>query len=197
LKKIIVFTLILTLAISLFAGCGASPEPATSPAPAQSPQTAPEQETETAPESEPETEEIDDSRIDAGNVSAVCPDGWDSFPWEGEDGSNNLKFYKGIQPGTQDDIDRQKQSVPAIAINYKTGDGLFSFKDFYDDAEDWGPQTIGEYTWEGFTATWNDDKVAILTSGDLTLNIWLEMADGASISLDDQDVRDIIASIRY
>ena len=200
MKRALATILVFTLCMVLLAGCGGtqlpSPSaPTASPAMTQQPTATPQSEATQQPTSttEPTNEpmEIDDGRVDACNISAVCPDGWESRPWEGDDASNNLKFFKDLEG------DFMIGYVPQININYKTGGDLFDVKAFYDDAEDWGPETIGDRSWEGFTATWNDEKVAILESGDLTLNIWLEMANGKSISLDDKDLRDIIASIEY
>lgn len=140
-------------------------------------------------------------RITTGNVSALCPDGWKSYPvwdlWaekENTPDKNILKFNKFAK--TEDD----QHVTPSIEIRYYGLNSSFiePGKDRFDDAEDIGPTKIGNRIWKGITGLSWDTKQALIWTEDgddeFLIAILLEY-DGKSISLQDADVQAIIASI--
>jgi len=151
--------------------------------------------------------ESSDGRADAGSVSAVCPDGWTHVPLrEGgfEDGelvTTALELRKG-DPSMAFWAD----SAPRIFIEYGESTSLLmgvSMASFlFDEPEAVGPMQIGDRTWEGVTGGWNGDTLVILTSDDgddlLIVTLFLDFTVGdLTISLDDADVQEIIASIQH
>jgi hypothetical protein len=179
MKKSILLLLILILGISLLAGCGSKP----------------------ANQSDEPVDtgsvDIDEGRIDAGNISAVCPEGWKNIPVEGDDKDtadpNELKFYKGVKD------DGLYSFLPSVAISYDNNGPLGADKEWLE-GEDLDPIEIGGRTWEGFTFEWSGDKCAKLITEDggvkIAVTIWLDLGL-ESISLDDPDVREIITSIKH
>ncbi len=145
--------------------------------------------------------DITGERISAGNVSALCPDGWKSYPvwdlWaekENTPDKDKLKFNKGAV--SEDD----QHFTPSIEIRYYGVDATFfrPDKDRFEDPEDLAPMKIGERTWEGIAGlSWGNKQALIWTEdGDdeFLIAILLEY-DGKKITLQDADVQAIIASI--
>jgi len=196
MKKLLALLLVLMLSMSLFAGCGGnSEEPAETDDPVVS--VEPEDEPEPEPEPEPEAE---DGRIDAGNVSAICPDGWQSFPVMDEDDDtkadpNELKFFKGVEEGEEE----FRNSKPSVAISYNARGPLGVDKEWHEGT-DIDPIELGGRTFEGYTFERGGDTLVIMAaetdSEKIVVTIWLEIIKDRGISLDDADVREIIASIK-
>lgn len=147
------------------------------------------------------TTDITGERISAGNVSALCPDGWKSYPvwdlWADEANTvdkDKLKFNKGAV--SEDD----QHVTPSMEIRYYGPNSTFfrPDKDRFDDPEDLSPMKIGERTWEGIAGlSWGNRQALIWTEdGDdeFLIAILLEY-DGKKITLQDADVQAIIASI--
>lgn len=137
---------------------------------------------------------------EAGNLSALVPDGWKAFPasdlfdeYDGDYDPNGLSIYK----GAEDEFDVLIK--PGMQITYYDGSMMEPSKDFYDDAEDLEPFELGGYTWQGFTCTSLDYPIAVLWAEDgndqFSVNVWLEN-EGEQISLEDADVQAIIESIQ-
>lgn len=104
-----------------------------------------------------------------------------------------INICKGGQ--SEDDL----LSKPFVRIDYygpgeEMSGGL---KDWYSQTEDLAPLQCGPYTWEGFTTT-DYDLMAVLCAEDgehqYQASIYLEV-DGQSISLEDEDVQAILASV--
>ncbi|MBQ3552592.1 MAG: hypothetical protein IJA35_05530 [Clostridia bacterium] len=146
-------------------------------------------------------EDITGEVYDAGNVSALVPDGWKAFPvmdvFSDEEGATDpdaLQICKGAE--TEWDI----LIKPYVQINHYGPDttNITPSKDWYDDAEDIDPITTGSYTWNGFTGTSLDAPLAILWTEDgdhkYQITILLGTGDDA-ITLSDADVLAILASI--
>ena len=145
--------------------------------------------------------DIKGETFDGGNVSALVPDGWMGFHGvdffdEYEEGydPNVIQIAKGAK--TEWDL----FSTPYIMISYFGPDNpmMEPTKEFYEEAADIEPMTIGSYTWNGFTGKSIDTPIAILWTGEegsdqIQLTICLE--NGDKISLEDADVQAIIASI--
>lgn len=153
-------------------------------------------------------EKVKGEMYDAGEVSALVPEGWlgcgvedtlTAVP-EGEDPvmlTDRIKIIKGGEDPS--DI----FTKPSVDIDYFGPDtemlNLDSWKDMYDDVSDIEPFTAGNYTWTGFTGSALDEPLAILWAEDgddqYQVVIWLEK-EGTSISIDDADVRAILASVK-
>lgn len=140
--------------------------------------------------------------IDAGRVSALCPDGWESFGMpdlfsDDKDAmvTNILVFRKGAKSD-------EDYSNPGIKISYYGENETFYKlnKDDYGESEDLEPIELGGRTWEGFTGLDSGQKYVWLWTGtsdsneEFLINFLCEY-DGVTISLDDVDVQAIIASI--
>lgn len=142
--------------------------------------------------------------IDAGSVSALCPKGWKNFGMKdlfSEDEKailpNKLEFRK----GSKSEDDHYKK--PGFTISYYNADETFYEldKDIYTEVKDIEPTEIGGRTWEGFSG---------VNSGYRYTNVWTGTSEsdeeflitfmmdygGEKISLDDEDVKAIIESIK-
>jgi len=130
---------------------------------------------------------------------ALAPEGWTGLPQKdiiADDGGMDpdvLNICKGGE--TVDDL----LSKPFVRIDYY-GPGTEmrgGLKDWYSDTEDLAPIQCGPYTWEGFTTT-DYGLMAVLTTQDgehqYQASIYLETDEG-SISLEDEDVQAILASV--
>ncbi len=180
MKKL--FTLIMALLIALsFAACGNSGnggQPAAEPA------------------------EVKGETYDAGNVSALVPEGWKAFGiadiWAEEEGAldpNSVQIAKGATE------DYELYSKPSVLINYYDAetDMMVIDKELYDEGKDLEPQEIGGRTWNGFTAKSLDTPMTVLWTGEagsdqFQVTVWTDMGDG-TITLEDADVQAIIASV--
>ena len=145
---------------------------------------------------------INGETYDAGNVSALVPNGWKAFPvpdvFAEEPNTINpsaLRICKGGE--TELDI----FSKPYVQINYYGEDTTLvtPSKGFYNNAVDITPITYGELIWNGFTADSMGYPVAILwaENGDIQYQLSFCLgSSGATISLDDADVQAIIESVK-
>lgn len=147
-------------------------------------------------------QDISGEIIDVGIISALCPDGWKNYdvPDYFSDDVNAiapdmLEFHKKGK-GEDDQFDYVGLDIQY----YKNGFSEDRPTSIFDGAvEDWGPIDLGNRTWEGFVGL--DEKRAHLWSYDgekipmisILMNLELE---GETISLDDEDVLAIIASIK-
>ena len=80
-------------------------------------------------------------------------------------------------------------------------DGVRELRDSYEDTVDVGPLALSNYTWDGFSSLRDDGQaIAILWAEEgfniFQATVYLE-EDAKTISLDDADVRAIIASISH
>lgn len=177
MKKIIAILLALVLCFSL-AACGGDGD-------------------KTSGDTTPD--EVKGETYDAGNVSALVPQGWKAFPvsdlFEEYDGDNDPTAVQICKGGESEwDI----FTKPYLQINYYPDNSLYVSKDFYDDAADLEPMQLGGRTWNGFTATSMDYPMAILwTEGDVQIQVTVNLGttDG-TITINDADVQAIIASIQ-
>lgn len=119
-------------------------------------------------------------------LSVEVPKGWKALPQT--DKADSAYIYKG---------DNAYDS-PSVSITYRDPDTeMLSPKGMYSDAEDMDPVKIGDYTWEGFTATSAGSPITILSVKEphqLQVDIFNEVGD-QKISLEDDDVQLIIRSI--
>ena len=141
--------------------------------------------------------------IDAGNISALCPEGWFNSPvvdmFAAEAGAldtSKLLFLKGT--------DDSWSNSPCASISYYGESGLaLSFAeqlDFYDGAALIDPFMIGDTVWEGLSYDLGDDvtEVIIGIQGVSAFNVLLRIkGEGQTISFADADVQTILSSITY
>lgn len=148
--------------------------------------------------------DVPGERVDAGNISALCPEGWKSYPvadiFSDDDDAvdpDALEFRKGAE--SEDD----KYLTPGLKITYYGED--YSLMDidsenyFGGKFEVWGPVGLGGRTWEGLVGLENDEKFAIVQAkgGDDKFDAMIQLEDGGQIiSLEDDDVLAILASIK-
>lgn len=146
--------------------------------------------------------EITGEVYDAGNVSALVPDGWKAFPvsdmWSEEEGAMD-PYQLNIIKGGQSDLDMLSKPYIQI-VGYEPDSMGVPSKDFYDAAEDVDPITTGGLTWEGFRATGMLDSSFIIlwtTNADgyqFQVTVY-DKTDNGNISLTDADVQAILGSI--
>ncbi len=177
MKKILVLMLVIIMSLTLFVGCGDD-------------------------SSNNGDGTIKGETYNAGNVSALVPNGWKAFPVTdpfADDPTtidpDALRICKGGE--TETDI----FSKPYLQINYYGEDMIFiaPSKDFYDNAVDLTPFTLGELTWNGYTADSMGYPIAVIWAekGEVQyqVNCFLGTS-GGTISLEDADVKAIIESIK-
>jgi predicted small lipoprotein YifL len=186
MKKVFVLMLALMICLAFLAGCG-SKEPAATDSQDTNAQAA--------------QTEISGDVFDAGEVSALVPAGWKAFAV-----SNIFSEEENATDPTAMQICKDAKeewdlfSKPYLQINYYGADtSMEIYKDWYDDTEDLEPIKLDNYTWNGFTGKSMDYPVAVLWAEDgddqFQVTIMLEMDDG-KISVDDADVKAILASIK-
>ena len=143
----------------------------------------------------------------AGNVSALVPEGWmlvegsDIFQEYTDIGHNPNSFA--MYKGATDEL--SVFSCCALNIYYSDG-SMYIYKDFYDDVVDLAEQKIGNYTWQGFTYTSIGYPGVCLYTGldadgkangdQIQVSITLENGD-KKITMDDPDGRAVLESIKH
>lgn len=145
--------------------------------------------------------EIAGEIFDAGNVQVLVPEGWKAFPVTdafADDPKTMDPDVVSICKGGETDLDTLTK--PSIRIDYYGPDRemMGGLKDWYSNTEDLAPMQLGNYTWTGFTTT-DYGKMAVLCAEDgdhqYQATVYLEV-EGKTISLEDQDVQAILASVR-
>jgi len=193
MKKILALLLAAVVCAALLAGCGGSSNPQSTDKPDTGTTTAAAKPDEAAPA-------VSGEFFDAGNVQALVPEGWKAFPqsdvFSDEEGATDPDVIS-ICKGGETDFDLLTK--PFVRIDYygpdtEMGGGL---KEWYSNTEDLEPVRCGKYTWEGFTTT-DYGLMAVLVAQDgkhqYQASVYLETDDG-TISLDDEDVLAILASV--
>lgn len=149
-------------------------------------------------------QEVKGEIFDAGNVQALAPKGWKAFPANdvfAEDENATDPDVITICKGAKSSFDMLTN--PLVRIDYYGPDtelwgGLEGLKEWYTDVKDLESFQCGKYTWEGFTTT-DYGLMAILVAVDgeteIQVSVYLE-TDGGKISLEDEDVQAILASIQ-
>lgn len=145
--------------------------------------------------------EVKGETYDAGQVSALVPEGWKAFPttdvfdeYEGDYDPNAFSIYKGAQS------EWDQLAKPGITITRMDTASFVSAKDWYDDVKDIEVAPIGSYTCTGYTGTSLVDypyTVIEMVDGDTTVQVAiLTESNGEKIALEDADVQAILASIK-
>ena len=200
MKRNLVMVLALMLGISMLTGCDDSSSTPSATSTNERGTTSTNVEPIAAVPFDPVPGEL----ADAGNIRAICPDGWFFVPvrdlFSDEAGaldSNKVRFMK----GTDDDW----ASVPYIVITFL---GLNRVKmpysvqkEYYgSSATDIEPFMIGTDVWEGLTYNVGDMSVEAVISkvgvADFDVLIVLETG-GKTISFADADVQTILSTIDY
>lgn len=159
----------------------------------------PEEPTDEPADTPADTAEVAGEMFNAGNFSALVPEGWKAFPVEDlfadEEGAispNSLSICKGGE------TDWDLFSKPYLDIDYygESSELWPPTKDWYDDAKDIESFTAGNFTWEGFTATSYEQPMIILwgINGDDEYQVTIWLNEG-TISHTDADVLAILASL--
>ena len=184
-KRIIILLSLIMISMFVFAGCGNKE--------AGSPVTGVNT-----------PKEVTGEIIDAGRVSALCPDGWRNFgvPDLFSDDKDAIETNKLLfRKGSKDESDYSK---PGISISYYGENETFYKlnKTDFEEPKDLGPIELGGRTWEGFTASDSGQQYVWLWSGtsdsneEFLVNFMNEYA-GEKISIDDADLQAIISSIKF
>lgn len=188
MKKLI--ALLLALAMTLcFAACGGEEKNDKDASPNASP-------TGKAPET------VKGETYDAGNVSALTPEGWLAVPtadmWSDEEGATDPDQFTLVKGGESEFDTLTKPSIQVV--HYEPESMMVPSKDLYEGAVEVAPITAGDLTWEGFSAKdFLDNPMTILwtTNADghqFQLNLFTETAQG-KYALTDADVLAILASV--
>lgn len=146
---------------------------------------------------------IEGEVINAGTVSALCPEGWKSFGMKdlfSDDENaivpNKLEFRK----GSKSEEDHYKK--PGFTISYYDASETFYEldKDSYTEVEEIEATEIGGKTWEGFSGVDGGYRYTNVWTGtsesDEFLITFMMDYGGEKISLDDAAVHAIIESIK-
>jgi len=207
MKKIFALILALILCAGMLTGCGGGNKPADSNSKPNIPAKLEESSsTANAPVTTPTNTpavavpNVPGSIYSTGTVQALVPEGWAAFPQKdilsdvpGAIDEDVINICKGGQ--SEDDL----LSKPFVRIDYygpgeEMSGGL---KEWYSQTEDLAPLQCGPYTWEGFTTT-DYGLMAVLCAEDgehqYQASIYMEV-EGQSISLEDEDVQAILASV--
>jgi len=137
---------------------------------------------------------------DVGEFTVLCPDGWKAYQqkemWaeEGVMATDEIILCK----GGKEDMDTWTK--PIVTISYENPDSEMTppQSTFYDDAMDLeSAVTIGERSWEGFTAKTMDRPITVIwTLEPDQFQITLSTpSDQEEIKLEDADVNALIASL--
>lgn len=186
MRKILALFMAILVCVSVFSGCGGSEEPKNEPEnkPAETP----------APSVKGEV-------FDAGNVTALVPEGWMGF-------AINDVFAEESDAKDPDVIQICKNATsdwdiftnPYVQINYYGPEVEFfpPSSDWYTDVKEVKSFKAGNHEWEGFTGYSDEYLFAILwcIEGDneYQATMWLT-AENDSINYDDEDVKAILASV--
>jgi len=152
---------------------------------------------------EPTTEaKITGEVYNAGNVSALVPNGWKAFPaadiWSDDLNATDPDQIN-IVKGGETEFDMLTKPYLQI-VHYEPGSMLTPTKDFYEAAEDLTPFTTGELTWEGFRATSMLGSSVILlwttnaAGHQFQINVF-DKTDAVTIDLTDADLLAILESV--
>jgi len=188
MKKILTCAIALILCLAMLTGCGPKDKPVSTPT-----------STDTSNGSAAPT--VAGELFDAGNVTALVPEGWMAFPESdlfSDDPDAVDPDVITICKDAESDFDLF--SNPYVRIDYYGPDrDLWEpSKEWYDDAKDLDPTVIGPYTWNGFQGTSFGTPTIILWTVDgeneYQISIICEASNG-KISLEDADVQAIIASV--
>ena len=147
--------------------------------------------------SEPKTASVTGS---AGTLSVLVPCGWADFITESaldSKDSYGIKVY--IDTGSEFD----PFYAPAVKVSIFCQGEMFGVnqnKDMFSNSSDLAPLALGNYIWNGYTGLYDDYPTTVLWAEEgkniIEITIVLKTSKG-EISLENKDVRDIIASVSF
>ena len=190
MKKIIALLLVLVMMLSLVA-CGGDKEPATHD----------NKETNAADNGGSDTKEVTGETYNAGNFSALIPEGWMACPvsdmWSDDPNATDPDALQIIKDGTSEfDI----LTKAYIQFNYYAPDSdlMTPSSEWYDEAQDLEPIVTGNITWNGFSAVSGGNKMITLYTGEAgavqyQATLWCNGEH--TIDVTDADVQAILASL--
>lgn len=191
MKRISALLMVMIMCAALLVGCGRDTPPEETQKPDGSQQ-------DSVTTGKPE---VSGEVYDTGEFRALVPDGWAAFPildaFAEESGTVDTSCFVIIKGG-ESDLDMF--SKPYVRIDYYGPDTMMMKpgSEWYENVEEVAPMQLGSHCWSGFTGEDDYGKTAVLWAeeGDIQYQaiIWLE-ADGEKISLEDEDVRGILASV--
>ena len=140
--------------------------------------------------------------VDAGEISALCPDGWTSVglpDLEAEDGremrKDGLRFVKGTGSDTDNSafieliIYRSENEIPETDPSK-----------WYDNVNNTGNIVTGDYTWNGFSAlSLGEPMVYLKTAANdcaFTATLYTQEGNPLAASVQDSDVQAILSSVK-
>ena len=137
-------------------------------------------------------------------MSVTVPKGWKAFPfYKNGNVDDVVQTEIGIHKGAKEGYDMAR--TPGMTVYFRPNQSKTSFgKTYYEDVVDLEPFTTGDLRWEGFTGKmqkgYSGDKSPIAALWTSVGNdmfqafVWLEL-EGGKITLNDADVKAILASI--
>ena len=159
------------------------------------------------PEETPAPVEVEKITFTTGELTVVVPKDWtvaganetmDGYVQE-DAKLDTIYLVKNME--TEMDV----FSKPGIQINYYDENVVMvgACKDFYENTADLDPIELENYTWEGYTGESMGYPLAILFANkenggedQFQVAVWMEMSSGDKITLQDEDVLEILASIK-
>lgn len=149
------------------------------------------------------SKEISGETFNAGNFTALIPEGWKAFPvsdiWSDDPDATDpdaLQICKGGE------TDWDLFTKPYVKIDYygPETDMMTPSSEWYEDVVELEAFTAGALTWNGFTATSSDMPMATLWAEDgdhqYQVIVWMEPTEGNAIAYTDADVQAILASLK-
>lgn len=149
-------------------------------------------------------EKGESSVYDVGHFSAAVPAGWKAFPIKDLLGENpDAPKPDLLQIAKDAETEMDLFTNPYIKFAYFSKDITMvkMSKDYYTNGADLEPIKAGPYTWEGFTATVDENTLVVLyaveeaTGAQFQAEIWQKVGD-KEISLTDADVLEILGSVK-
>lgn len=183
MKKVLTWLLVVSM-FFCFTACGSEEEV---------PNITPNDETPAA---------ITGETYNAGNVSALKPDGWMAVPtmdmWSDDPNATDPDQFTLVKDGKSEFDVLSKPNIQVI--HYEPESMMVPSKDLYEGAQDLAPITAGSLTWEGFSGKdFMGNSLIILWSTNAAghqfqLNIFNE-TDAGKFLLTDADVMAILESV--
>ncbi|MBE6985129.1 MAG: hypothetical protein E7434_05915 [Ruminococcaceae bacterium] len=187
MKKFLALILALTMVFALVA-CGEK-EPEATDTPATD-----------APADNGGAADISGETYNAGNFTALVPDGWMAIPvtdmWS-DDGAADPDALQIIKDGASE-FDILTKAYIQFDYYAPETDLMIPSSEWYDEAADLDPIVAGSYTWNGFTAVSGGNTMITLWTGEaggpqFQATLW---CNGENvISASDADVLAILASV--
>ena len=133
---------------------------------------------------------------DNGVIRVKVPKGWNAFGTTDSEGKETLKKIF-VYKNAQNPMDIFSKAGITICY-FSPKDYYLSPKGFYDNVEELSPISLGEYLWEGYTCTSLGYPYTMLEGKNqkgLFQVMMLMENNGERLSLEDEDVVEILASI--